>query len=191
MKTIKPEKLTITNNMLQSGMAQMIKKIDDLGLNPSETAIIAIGRGGFVPAQYAAYALDINDLFSIQSVLYNNENKKTKTHHVSGAYNIPYEEFKTFLVIDDMIDSGTTLDNVVGILEDTAGAIIGKSFNDYVPTFIPCVVYTQKSKKKMKKMKARNIIWGRKIKKVDGVHPWLMFPWDLLTPNDTGLEATR
>ncbi len=178
-KPIQPEKLYITDGMMKSAMTSMISKIDALGLNPSETAIVAIGRGGFVPAQYTAYALDCLDLFSIRSSLYDTEDKKTKIHSISGIYDIPYEEFKNIIVVDDIYDSGTSMDNVIELLTSTAQSMVNDSFEDNMPTFIPCVVYTQKKKKTMK---ARDIIYGRKIKKVGGMHPWLVFPWDSLVP---------
>ncbi len=166
--------------MLKSGMASMIQSIQSLGLKPSETAVIAIGRGGFVPAQYTAYALDITDIFSIGSKLYDTEDKRKQTHHISGVYNIPYEEFKTILVIDDIYDSGESMDNVIQVLEETAQSMANDSFEGNLPVFIPCVVYTQKKKKKMVN---QGIIFGRKIKKVDGKRPWIVFPWDTLIPN--------
>ncbi len=180
------QKLVITDGMMKAAMSEMIKKIDNLGLKSSETAIIAIGRGGFVPAQYAAYALDNINLFSIQSSLYNNTDTQKQIHNISGVYNIPYEEFKTILVIDDIYDSGVSMDNVIVTLEETARAMINDTFDSKAPRFIPCVVYTQKKKKTMK---TGGIIWGRKIKKVDGVHPWLVFPWDQLTPIEDWNEA--
>ncbi len=179
MKTKEQEKLTITDAKLKYSMTAMIEKIDELGLQPSETAVIAIGRGGFVPAQYTAYSLDITDIYSIQSVLYDDENTQKKTQHISGIYSIPYGEYKNFLVVDDIYDSGTTLDNVVDILESAADDQM-EVYTDKRPSFIPCVIYTHKKKKKMRK---KGIIFGRKIKKVNGILPWLTFPWDQLIPN--------
>ncbi len=159
-------------------MTEMISKLAELDLNPNKTAIIAIGRGGFVPAQYVAYALGVIDIYSIQSILYSSDNKKKNTQHISGMYNIPYEDYDNIIVVDDLIDSGTTLLNVVTTLEETADDIM-TPYTDRRPTFIPCVVYTQKKKL----CKKQDIIYGRKIKKVDGKKPWLVFPWDSLVPN--------
>ena len=172
MKTI--EKLTITDAKLRNAITGMISKISKLSLDPEKTAIIAIGRGGFVPAQYAAYGLGISAIYSIQSVLYDDDNKQTKTQHISGIYNIPYDEYENFLVVDDIYDKGTTMDNVIDVLIEAADDQM-EVYTDSRPHFIPCVTYTQKSKKKMK---AKGIIFGRKIKKVNGVRPWLIFPWD-------------
>ncbi len=171
------EKLKIDSNKLEHGMARMISEIDKLDLNINKTAIVAIGRGGFVPAQYLAYALDIIDIYSIQSVLYDGEDKG-KTQKISGVYNIPYEDYDNIIVVDDMIDSSTTMLNVVAVLEETADDTLGV-YTERRPTFIPAVVYTHKKKKFMKK---HDITYGVKIKKVNGVRPWLVFPWDSLTP---------
>ncbi len=162
--------LYVTDSRLRSAMAEMIRRIKQLNLNPSETAIIAIGRGGFVPAQYAAYALGITDLFGIQSILYDKDNDKKDVHAIGGLYHIPYEEFKNILVIDDLIDSGVSMNNIILTLNETAGELVGE-----VPEFIPCVIYTQKKKKYTKEKK---IIFGRKIKKINGLKPWIHFPWD-------------
>ncbi len=166
--------------MLDGALARTIEKLQDLDLDPRETAIVAIGRGGFIPAQYAAYALGIRNLYSIQSSLYNKD-QKTEVQHIAGVYNIPYDEAKNIIVMDDIYDSGTTLDNVMMTLEDAAQALVDHTFDSEVPNFIPCVLYTQKKKRS----KRKNIIWGRTIKKVNGKKPWIIFPWDDL------LERTR
>jgi len=178
-KTEKREYLTITNDMLSSGMAAMITKITMLGLDPNKTAIIAITRGGMVPAQYAAYALGVIDMYTIQSILYDGDDEQKSTQQISGVFNIPYEEYDNIIIIDDLVDRGTTLLNVTTALEETCDDMMGV-YTDNRPTFIPCAVYTKKSKKYMRK---HDIIFGRKIKKVDGVAPWLSFPWDFLSPS--------
>ncbi len=174
----KKEKLEIGCKKLEHGISRMISNIDSMDLDVNKTCVVAIGRGGFVPAQYLAYALDIIDIHSVQSILYDSKDKQTKTQRISGVYNIPFEDYDNIIVVDDMVDSSTTMLNVVTILEEAADDALGV-YTERRPTFIPAVIYTHKKKKFMKK---HDIIYGVKIKKVNGVRPWLVFPWDSLTP---------
>jgi hypoxanthine phosphoribosyltransferase len=179
-------KINIDPRQLNADLQNLIKRIKKrLNLDKEETAVIAIGRGGLVPAQYLAYALDIEDIFCIQSTLYNDDDVKTDIHHISGVYSIPYNDYKYFLVVDDLIDSGTTMDNILEVLYDTSEHVLGEEFNDIDNFFIPAVIYTQKSKKEMKD---QGIIYGRRVARVyqeitqtkTKEDPWVIFPWDEL-----------
>ncbi len=174
------EYLDISSGMLENGISKMITKIEELDLNVNKTAIIAIARGGLVPAQYTAYALGIIDVYTVQSILYTDDKTQRSTQQISGIFNIPFETYKYILVIDDLLDSGTTLLNVTAALEETCDDMMGV-YTEHRPKFIPCVIYTQKKPKYMEK---HGIIFGRKIKKVNGERPWINFPWDTLTPNE-------
>ncbi len=182
-------KTLISNHDFMEDTKKLIQNIIDAHpeIDPKTTAIIAIGRGGFVPAQYTAYALGIQSVYSISSSLYDTEDSKKKVHRIQGVYNIPYENYKTIIVIDDLRDSGTTIDNVMLTLMNTASATANDSLDADMPTFIAGVVYTHVSKKKMRKL---NVHFGKKIKKVNGNRPWLVFPWDLLMESylDEGTE---
>lgn len=74
-------------------------------------AIIAIARSGFTLSQSIAETLEIRDLFSISSKLYNGD---TKMENIQIS-EIPLElkKFKKILVVDDITDSGETMSQVV------------------------------------------------------------------------------
>ena len=87
----------IDPRQLNADLQKLISRVKKLNLKKKKVAIVAIGRGGLVPAQYLAYALGIKDIFCIQSKLYKGK-KKTGIHNVSGLYNIPYIEYNYFKI---------------------------------------------------------------------------------------------
>jgi len=67
--------------------------------------IVAIARGGYIPARYLAKTLNIRKLYSIGVESYND-----KTREEISFYQIPIlKEHQNILVVDDIIDSGQTM----------------------------------------------------------------------------------
>ena len=160
--------LDINPGELDNDIRNLVRKLKKLDLDPEKTQIIAIGRGGFMPAQYVAYGLDIRNLTSIQSVMY--EDQEKKEHSIAGVFFLDYDDFDNFIIVDDIYDTGETMDNVVDLITDAINSLAEKPIE-----IIPAVIYTRYKKKKMKK---KNIIFGRRTPTVYGENPWLIFPWD-------------
>lgn len=84
-------------------------------LNRSDQApdcIIAISRGGFVPAVYLAHALNIKNIIPvfIESYIDTHESViPTLTKKISKDDKLTIKEAKNILIVDDIIDSGNTL----------------------------------------------------------------------------------
>lgn len=77
-------------------------------------AIVAVARGGLTLAHLLSYGLEIREVYSLNSVHYDNETK-LDTIEIS---NIPdLERFKKVVVIDDIVDSGETIDAVLSELK--------------------------------------------------------------------------
>ena len=146
--------------------------IDDV----ESTQIIAIARGGLIPAQYISYILGIRNMHVINSRSYEGEDK-TDTIEISGLLMADYENAKKIIIIDDIYDTGDTLNQVLFLMNEAS-----KHFTDREIEFIPGVLYTQKKKKFMKNT---GIFYSKKIKKINGVKPWVVFPWDNLELDDT------
>jgi len=102
-------------------------------------------------------------------------------------YNIPYDEYNYFLVVDDIYDSGVTLDNIIDLLYETSHSVLGEIFDETENYFIPTVLYTQKTKEEMHD---QGIVYGRRVQRAyeevrqetPEENPWVIFPWDERRP---------
>lgn len=75
--------------------------------------ILGVARGGATLAHMLASAYDNRNLFSINSIHYNG-NKKLDTFDI---FNIPdISQYKTVLVVDDIVDSGETMKEILKLL---------------------------------------------------------------------------
>ena len=85
-------------------------------ISPSKfDAIIGIARGGLTLAHFLATKLELRDLFTINSISYNEMEKNSDIK----IFNIPdLSGYKKVLIVDDIVDSGETMDGVVNILKD-------------------------------------------------------------------------
>lgn len=78
-------------------------------------AILAVARGGLTLSHLIASALNIRDLFVINSLFYDND-KQLSTPNI---FNIPnLSSIKKVLIIDDIVDSGITINEILKILKE-------------------------------------------------------------------------
>ncbi|MBZ7935696.1 MULTISPECIES: phosphoribosyltransferase [Campylobacter] len=90
-------------------LATQIKK----EFNPD--ALIAIARGGMTLGHSLAVALDTRNLFSLNSIHYD-DTKKLDTIEI---FNIPdLKNYKKILLIDDIVDSGESLSEIKKRLQE-------------------------------------------------------------------------
>jgi len=167
------KKIKISNKDIEKDITKVIKKLKKKKLDKERTLIIAIGRGGFVPAQYIAYGLNIRNLMCVQSILYRTEESdfQEDTHTITGVYFLDYEEYHTFVIVDDIYDTGITLDNTSAIIQDASTAM-----KFAVPDVIPVTIYSQQPKEILKE---KNIIYGKIVPPTKkGKKQWVVFPWD-------------
>ena len=77
--------------------------------------LLAVARGGLTLSHLMAQALDIRNLFTLNSIHYEGE-QKLDTFNI---FNIPDLSFaKKILIIDDIIDSGETMQEILIILNN-------------------------------------------------------------------------
>jgi xanthine phosphoribosyltransferase len=77
-------------------------------------AIVAIARGGMSFGHFLAHALDMRMLFCLNSIHYDDD-KKLDTIKI---FNIPdLSNFREVLIVDDIVDSGETMAEIVRQLE--------------------------------------------------------------------------
>lgn len=78
-------------------------------------AIIAVARGGLSIGQLLAEGLDLRSLFCINSIHYEGEEKLDYIK----VYNIPeLGSAKKVLIVDDIVDSGDTMQEVMRVLQE-------------------------------------------------------------------------
>ena len=81
-------------------------KIKSSGWIPN--IIVAISRGGFVPARLLCDFLDISDLLSVQSQHWVEAAKAAEKAILKYPYKVDLNE-KNVLIVDDIVDTGDTL----------------------------------------------------------------------------------
>jgi xanthine phosphoribosyltransferase len=158
-------KIYLTDEDIHKHSKKLIKKLKRLNLDPENTAIVAITRGGLVPSQYISYALGIRNIFVVNSSLYEGEEKSGNQQEISNVFLIDFESYDNFIIVDDIYDSGETMEGVLFALEQ-----VSETFNENC-LFIPAVLYSQKSKKYLN---SNGIIYGKRFKG----SPWVVFTWD-------------
>jgi xanthine phosphoribosyltransferase len=80
--------------------------------------IIAITRGGLVPAAVLASALDIRFIDTICLSSYSNDHRQDDMYVIKTAQQTTQEKGKDLIVVDDLVDSGRTLSLVRAMLPD-------------------------------------------------------------------------
>lgn len=88
----------------------LINKIDQ----PFD-AILGIARGGLSMAQMLGEYYDLREVYAINTIGYEDTQKKASVE----VFNIPnLKSAKTVLIVDDIIDSGDTMVDVLRVLND-------------------------------------------------------------------------
>lgn len=78
-------------------------------------AMVAISRGGFTAAHFLATLLENRNLFCINSLSYDGQIKLDEIR----IFNIPdLSSYETVLIVDDIVDSGRTIEVILKILKD-------------------------------------------------------------------------
>jgi len=169
------DKLRLTSVDIETTAKKLVKKLRKLKLK-KDTLIIGIGRGGLIPAQYVAYGLGLKNIEVISSSLYKGKTPDINEMRISGSLTIDYSSYSTIILVDDLIDTGITIDVVAEIIEKNAHDMGAKLI------VIPAVLYSQKTKKQLK---TKGAIVGKYLKNKKPL--WLDFPWDtFMTKKITG-----
>ncbi len=93
-----------------------VKKLVKITSDYKADTIVAIARGGMSLGHAYASATDNRQLMSINSILYNGEEKGK----ICEVFNMPeLSKAKKVLVLDDIVDSGQTLQEVLKALKSS------------------------------------------------------------------------
>jgi hypoxanthine phosphoribosyltransferase len=163
-------KLYLTSDDIEKAAKKLVKKLRKLNFKRKKSLVVGIGRGGLIPAQYVAYGLGIRDITTLQSKLYEGDQMDEKKMEISGALMLDYDTYDTIFLVDDLVDSGTTINVVADVMEQMA-----EEFDTDI-TVVPAVLYTQQSKQLSEE---DGIIYGKTLKKdKKGNSIWVEFPWN-------------
>jgi xanthine phosphoribosyltransferase len=84
---------------------QLVSKVSSY--NPD--TLLSIARGGLTLSHFMAQAMDTRRLFTLNSIHYDN----TKRLDTFNIFNIPcLKDAKRVLIIDDIVDSGETMEQI-------------------------------------------------------------------------------
>ncbi len=121
--------------------------------------LLAIARGGMTIGHFLAERLDMREIYSLNAISYENEKKLGKPK----IFNIPdLKNKKRVLLLDDISDSGETLDEVIKVLKEKYPHLNIKSAT---------IFYKEKTK----------VIPEIVLHKTD---KWVVFFWDKEGQND-------
>ena len=88
----------------------IVNKICQNKLVAAADTIICIGRGGYVPGTYISHKLGINNVYTIVTKSYNEDNTRGEFQLIQAP--TLTDEDQKILVVDDIVDSGTTFKEI-------------------------------------------------------------------------------
>jgi len=102
-------KIYYAYNEFRSDLKELVQKIDK-----EFDAIIPIARGGLSMAQMMGEYYDIREVYAINTIGYEDTKKLDEVR----VFNVPnLQDAKSVLIVDDIVDSGETLVEVLKVLE--------------------------------------------------------------------------
>ena len=105
------EKLYYSYDLFKEDTQKLVNSCRDY----EPDVLLAVARGGLTLAHLMAQALDMRNLYSLNSVHYEGE-LKLDTFNI---FNIPdVSHAKRVLIIDDIVDSGETMEQILKILKE-------------------------------------------------------------------------
>ena len=106
------KKLYYSYEMLKNDTFELL----NLCKNFKEDAILGVSRGGLTLSHLMSQALNQRNLFIINAISYNKKEQKD----IVEIFNIPnLSGFNKVLIVDDIIDSGKTIKDVISLLNKT------------------------------------------------------------------------
>jgi len=149
-----PNLIHVTWNMLQKLVLELAQKIQDDNYNPD--ILVAISRGGFVPARILSDQLGVRRLTCIQIEYYKGISEVKKEPNLVFPLNADIKGLNV-LIVDDVSDSGTSMLAAIEHISNNGAKTVKtssihiKPFTDYIPDY-----YAEK------------------------VDDWIVYPWEIV-----------
>ena len=91
------------------------QKLVDISKSFQADAFLSVARGGLTLSHLMSQALNQRNLFTINSISYDRKNQKDSVE----VFNVPnLSSYKKVLIIDDIIDSGKTMVEILRVLNE-------------------------------------------------------------------------
>ncbi len=133
--------------------ALLARQVQDAGYRPD--VVIAIARGGYVPARLVCDFLDIYDLTSVRITHYTAGSSKEETARLSSPLCMDIKGLKV-LIVDDITDTGDTVQVAL------------QHIREFGPAELKVAVLQHKKQSKLKPdFYAPKIVQWR----------WIIYPW--------------
>jgi uncharacterized protein len=112
-----PERDIVTWDDLDRLVASLAEQ---LAAAPSPDVVLAISRGGLVPAGMLGYRLGWRDMLVASVVVYDDDGRRGEARFLQFPSDVDLRD-RDVLVIDEVWDSGTTIAAVVGRIREAGG----------------------------------------------------------------------
>ena len=121
------------------------------------TAILAITRGGLIPATILAYMLDVRRIHTVRVQHYDNKNSRLESGPQFVEETRPLDELNVYterlLIVDDIIDTGDTL------------KLVRRAAHNHAEDIKVAALYVRSDQK-------HSADWYWKVE-----DEWVVFPW--------------
>jgi len=114
------KKLHLKWKDIEKSLSKITEQLKESNFKPD--VIISIGRGGMVPARILSDMLGINEVTMIPAKMYTGVGTRN-ARPVIGSLSVSIKH-KNVLVVDDIVDSGLTIEAVIDLLMKSTPAQI-------------------------------------------------------------------
>ncbi|MDU0968520.1 MAG: phosphoribosyltransferase [Actinomycetaceae bacterium] len=160
-----------------AGIRSLALQIHDSGWMPD--LVVAVARGGLLPAGALSYALGVKACGTMNVEFYTDiEETLPEPVLIPPLMDVSALEGKRVLVVDDVADSGKTLDLVMQMVRDQG-----------IPTGDPAggaMVQVSEARSCCIYVKSRSVIMPDYVLK--HTDKWINFPWSTLPPVTSDVE---
>lgn len=96
----------------------LYRKVQDDGFKPA--LLVGIARGGLVPLGLLAGETMFNNrnAISVNTASYDDTNRQGELKLLFAVHTEDYEAFKSLLLVDDVADTGETIEQVCALLKE-------------------------------------------------------------------------
>lgn len=151
------DQLVVMIDVLEFEIKKNIKQLDN-------AAIIAVGRGGFIPSVYLSHRLNNADIYPIMYSAPDGEGRSK--YDVSLKREHQLDSYRNLLIVDDIIDSGKTMKNIHHFYH--------RQYKHTATISTVCLIHQANNKLYTPTYSAEQ------IKSTDGqlFGKWIVFPWE-------------